>query len=169
LLTPLGMQGSIMHIAAHATMKITLFFVAGAIYVNLHRTEISQLNGIAKVMPWTMGAFTIGALGLAGVPPINGFLSKWYLAVGSLEGDMLLPVVILVVSGILNIGYFFPIIHRAYFRKGEDLEKYGEASPFMVIPIVITAALSLLFGIFPNLFFSFFELASSIAASLFNY
>lgn len=167
LLTPLGMQGSLMHIAAHATMKITLFFVAGAIYVNLHRTEISQLNGIAKVMPWTMGAFTIGALGLAGVPPINGFLSKWYLALGSLEGDMVLPVVILVLSGLLNIGYFFPIIHRAYFRKGEGLEKYGEASPFMVIPIVITAALSLLFGIFPNLFFSFFELASSIASSLF--
>lgn len=169
LLTPLGMQGSIMHIAAHATMKITLFFVAGAIYVNLHKTEISQLNGIAKVMPWTMGAFTIGSLGLAGVPPINGFLSKWYLAVGSLEGDMVLPVVILVISGLLNIGYFFPIIHRAYFRKGEGLEKYGEASPFMVIPIVITATLSLLFGIFPNLFFGFFELASSIAASLFNY
>jgi multicomponent Na+:H+ antiporter subunit D len=167
LLTPLGMQGSIMHIAAHATMKITLFFVAGAIYVNLHRTEISQLNGIAKVMPWTMAAFTIGSLGLAGVPPINGFLSKWYLAMGSLQGDMLLPVVILVISGLLNIGYFFPIIHRAYFKKGEGLEKYGEASPFMVVPLVITAVLSILFGLFPDLFFGFFHLASSVATSLF--
>jgi multicomponent Na+:H+ antiporter subunit D len=167
LLTPLGMQGSIMHIAAHATMKITLFFVAGAIYVNLHRTEISQLNGIAKVMPWTMAAFTIGALGLAGVPPLNGFLSKWYLAVGSLQGDMLLPVIILVVSGLLNIGYFFPIIHRAYFRPGEGLEKYGEASPFMVVPLMITAVLSILFGLFPDLFFGFFQIASSVAASLF--
>ena len=64
LLTQLGMQGAIMHIAAHATMKITLFFSAGAIYVNLHRDNISQLDGIAKVMPWTMGAFTVGALGL---------------------------------------------------------------------------------------------------------
>lgn len=167
LLTPLGMQGSIMHIAAHATMKITLFFVAGAIYVNLHRTEISQLNGIAKVMPWTMAAFTIGSLGLAGVPPLNGFLSKWYLAVGSLQGDMLLPVIILVVSGLLNIGYFFPIIHRAYFRPGEGLEKYGEASPFMVVPLMITAVLSILFGLFPDLFFGFFQIASSVAASLF--
>lgn len=167
LLTPLGMQGSIMHIAAHATMKITLFFVAGAIYVNLHRTEISQLNGIAKVMPWTMAAFTIGSLGLAGVPPLNGFLSKWYLAIGSLQGDMVLPVIILVVSGLLNIGYFFPIIHRAYFRKGEGLEKYGEASPFMVVPLMITAVLSILFGLFPDLFFGFFQLASAVAASLF--
>ncbi len=167
LLTPLGMQGSIMHIAAHATMKITLFFVAGAIYVNLHKTEISQLNGIAKVMPWTMAAFTIGSLGLAGVPPLNGFLSKWYLAIGSLQGDMVLPVVILVISGLLNIGYFFPIIHRAYFRKGEGLEKYGEASPFMVVPLMVTAILSILFGLFPDLFFGFFQLASAVAASLF--
>jgi multicomponent Na+:H+ antiporter subunit D len=119
LLTPLGMQGGIMHIAAHATMKITLFFCAGAIYVNLHKENISELNGIAKVMPWTMAAFTIGSMGLAGVPPLNGFVSKWYLALGSLQGDMIIPLIILVVSGLLNIGYFFPIIQRAYFRKGE--------------------------------------------------
>ena len=168
LLTPMGMQGGIMHIAAHATMKITLFFCAGAIYVNLHRTEISNLNGIAKVMPWTMGAFVIGSMGLAGVPPINGFFSKWYLALGSLEGDMIIPVIILVVSGLLNVGYFFPIIYRAYFKPGEGLEKYGEASPLMVVPIVITAALSVLFGLFPNLFFGFFDLAVDISTSLFN-
>lgn len=167
LITPLGMQGGIMHIAAHATMKITLFFCAGAIYVNLHRENISQLNGIAKVMPWTMAAFVIGSMGLAGVPPLNGFVSKWYLALGSLEGDMLIPLIILVISGLLNIGYFFPIIQRAYFRKGEGLEKYGEASPFMVVPLFTTSVLSILFGLFPNLFFNFFDLASAIAATLF--
>lgn len=168
LITPLGMQGGIMHIAAHATMKITLFFCAGAIYVNLHRENISQLNGIAKVMPWTMAAFTIGSMGLAGVPPLNGFVSKWYLAMGSLQGDMILPLIILIISGLLNVGYFFPIIQRAYFRKGEGLEKYGEASPFMVVPLFGTAVLSILFGLFPNLFFSFFDLATSIAGSLFT-
>lgn len=169
LLTETGMIGSIFHISTHATMKITLFFCAGAIYVNLHKSNISSLNGIAKVMPWTMGAFTVGAMGLAGIPPINGFVSKWYLASGVLEGDMIIPVIILVVSGLLNVGYFFPIIHRAYFRKGGDeLSKYGEASPFMVVPIVITATLSLLFGIFPNLFFHFFEMASIIASEIFN-
>ncbi|MCC5940975.1 MAG: monovalent cation/H+ antiporter subunit D family protein [Balneolaceae bacterium] len=168
LLTPTGMTGGIMHIAAHATMKITLFFCAGAIYVNLHRTEISNLDGIAKVMPWTMGAFVIGSMGLAGIPPINGFFSKWTLALGSLEGDMIIPVIILVVSGILNVGYFFPIIYRAYFKPGKGLEKYGEASPLMVVPIVITATLSVLFGLFPNLFFGFYDLAVDISLSLFN-
>ncbi len=168
LLTPTGITGGIMHIAAHATMKITLFFCAGAIYVNLHRTEISNLDGIAKVMPWTMGAFVIGSMGLAGIPPINGFFSKWNLALGALEGDMILPVVVLVVSGMLNVGYFFPILYRAYFKPGIGLEKYGEASPLMVVPIVITAALSVLFGLFPNLFFGFFDLAVDISTSLFN-
>lgn len=168
LITPLGMTGGILHIAAHATMKITLFFCAGAIYVNLHRTEISNLNGIAKVMPWTMGAFAVGSMGLAGIPPINGFFSKWHLIAGSFEGDMLVPVFILVLSGILNAGYFFPILHRAYFKKGVGLEKYGEASPFMVVPLVSTAILSVLFGFFPNLFFNFFDLAVQISSSLFN-
>lgn len=168
LLTPLGIQGGIMHIAAHATMKITLFFCAGAIIVNLHRTEISNLNGIAKVMPWTMGAFVVGSMGLAGIPPINGFFSKFFLVSGALEGDMIVPVIILIVSGLLNAGYFFPIIHRAYFKKGEGLEKYGEASPFMVVPIVVTATLSVLFGLFPNIFFNFFDLAAQISSSLFN-
>ncbi len=168
LLTPTGMTGGIMHIAAHATMKITLFFCAGAIYVNLHRTEISNLDGIAKVMPWTMGAFVIGSMGLAGIPPINGFFSKWTLALGSLEGDMIFPVIILVVSGILNVGYFFPIIYRAYFKPGKGLEKYGEASPLMVVPIMVTAILSVLFGLFPNLFFGFYDLAVDISLSLFN-
>ncbi|MEX1062065.1 MAG: proton-conducting transporter membrane subunit, partial [Balneolaceae bacterium] len=169
LLTPLGMTGSIMHIAAHATMKITLFFCAGAIYVNLHKQNISELNGIAKAMPWTMAAFVIGSMGLAGIPPLNGFVSKWYLILGSLEGDMILPVVILVISGLLNVGYFFPIIHRAYFRKGdESLSGYGEASPFMVVPIMVTAALSVVFGLFPDLFFHFYELANSIAITLFS-
>lgn len=168
LLSPLGVQGGIMHIAAHATMKITLFFGAGAIYVNLHKTEISQLNGIARVMPWTMGAFAIGSMGLAGVPPINGFFSKWTLILGSLEADMMVPVIILAISGLLNAGYFFPILYRAYFKPSEGLEHATEASPFMVVPLVITAVLSLLFGLYPNLFFHFFDLAADISRSLFE-
>ena len=162
LLSPSGFTGGIFHIATHATMKITLFFCAGAIYVNLHKENISELNGIGKVMPWTMAAFTIGSMGLAGIPPINGFISKWFLGAGALQADMNIALIILVLSGLLNAGYFFPIIHRAFFREGNGLEKYGEASKLMVIPIVITAFLSILFGIFPDMFFNFFELALSV-------
>jgi multicomponent Na+:H+ antiporter subunit D len=166
LLTQSGLTGSMIHIAFHATMKITLFFVAGAIYVNLHRQNISQLDGIGKVMPWTMGAFTVGAIGLAGIPPINGFVSKWYLAMGSVESGNLIPLGILVLSGLLNAAYFFPIVHIAFFKKGENLEGKGEAPMIMVVPIVITAILSLLLGIYPDLFFKFFQLAGSITSSI---
>jgi multicomponent Na+:H+ antiporter subunit D len=166
LLTPAGFTGGLMHIAFHATMKITLFFCAGAIYVNLHRENISQLDGIGKAMPWTMGAFAIGSIGLAGIPPVNGFVSKWYLGLGSLQADNLLPLAILVLSGLLNAAYFFPIVHRAFFRAPSGLEGKKEASALMVIPIVITALISFLFGIYPDLFLKFFKLATKISSAI---
>lgn len=166
LLSPAGFTGSMMHIAFHATMKITLFFCAGAIYVNLHRENISDLDGIGKVMPWTMGAFTVGAIGLAGIPPINGFVSKWYLGLGSIQSDNLIPLFILVISGLLNAAYFFPIVHRAFFREPRNLEGKKEASAFMVVPLVITAILSLLFGLYPDLWLRFYQLATKIAANI---
>ncbi len=166
MLTPSSFTGGMMHIAFHATMKITLFFVAGAIYVNLHREKVSELDGIGKVMPWTMGAFTVGAIGLAGIPPINGFVSKWYLGMGSVELGNLIPLAILVISGILNIAYLIPISYVAFFKKGEKLEGKGEAPLFMVVPLVITAILSVILGIFPDLFFKFYKLAANIAVSI---
>ncbi|MFP4083748.1 MAG: monovalent cation/H+ antiporter subunit D family protein [Desulfonatronovibrio sp.] len=169
LITPEGFTGGLLHLANHATMKITLFFCAGAIYVNLHKTEISQLDGIGKVMPWTMGAFTIGAMGLAGVPPVNGFISKWFLCMGSLEAGQVIILFIFIGSGLLNAMYFFPIVLRAFFRPGgKDLEKHGEASMMMVIPICIVAALSLGLGLYPNLFLDMFDLAQDITRSVMN-
>lgn len=119
-------------------------------------------------MPWTMGAFAVGSIGLAGIPPINGFVSKWYLGLGSIQAESLIPLAVLVLSGILNAAYFFPIVHRAFFKNENNNELKGkkEASPAMVIPIVITAVLSLLFGLFPDLFFKFYRLAVSIASNI---
>ena len=106
LLSPASLIGGLLHIANHATMKITLFFCAGAIYVRHHKEKISELDGIGRVMPWTMGAFTVGAIGLAGIPPINGFISKWQLGLGALQADEILPLAVLVLSGLLNAGIF---------------------------------------------------------------
>lgn len=169
LLSPSGLNGSLLHIAAHATMKITLFFCAGAIYVNLHKENISQLDGAAKAMPWTFGAFTIGSMGLAGMPPVNGFFSKWTLGAGSIEAGTWIPLAILIVSGLLNAGYFFPIVYRAWFRpsSAEDLA-HGEANAFMAVPLVATAALSILFGLFPDAFVHFFTLAGEVTSQLFS-
>jgi len=166
LLSQEGFAGGIMHISAHATMKITLFFCAGAIYVNTHRQKISDLDGIAKIMPWTMGAFVVGSMGLAGLPPINGFLSKWLLMEGSMASGMWIPIAVLFTSGLLNAAYFFPIIHRAYFKESKQFDGMGEASPFMVVPLCLTAVLSVAFFAFPNLFFNFYDMAQMIAQSI---
>ncbi|MDA0907239.1 MAG: monovalent cation/H+ antiporter subunit D family protein [Bacteroidetes bacterium] len=169
LMTMSGVLGSVLHIAAHATMKITLFFCAGAIYVNLHKDSISQLDGAAKVMPWTFAAFTIGAMGLTGIPPINGFFSKWTLALGTIEAGQWIPLGLLILSGLMNAGYFFPIVARAYFKPGgKDLEGHGEANPWMVVPLVSTAMLSVIFGLFPNAFVHILDLATVIMEQLFN-
>jgi len=166
LLSPASLIGGLLHIANHATMKITLFFCAGAIYVRHHKEKISELDGIGRVMPWTMGAFTVGAIGLAGIPPINGFVSKWQLGLGALQADEILPLAVLVLSGLLNAGYFAPIIYRAFLKKPAVPFDHGEASPAMVIPIVITALFSLLLGLDPDLFFHFYRLAATVSGSI---
>lgn len=167
LLTPEGFMGGLLHLANHATTKIALFFCAGAIYVNLHKTEIPQLDGIGRVMPWTMGSFAIGVLGLSGVPPINAFLSKFFLCQGAVAGGDLVFLVVFLASGLLNMAYFFPILHRAFFRPGgEGLAGHGEASPLMVAPICIVAFLSVLLGLFPNALVGFFDLAASISQAV---
>lgn len=166
LLNPLAYTGAVLHLAAHATMKITLFFVAGAIYVKTHLENISDLDGIGQKMPITMGAFTIGAIGLAGIPPLNGFISKYFLGSGAMDAGHPIMLGVFLISGLLNAGYFFPIIYRAFFKKSEQFSNFSEASAFMVVPLVITALLSIAFGLSPNLFFHLYEIAGNVASEV---
>ncbi len=168
IMSSAALIGSLLHIVFHATMKITLFFCAGAIYVHLHKENISEMDGIGRAMPWTLGAFAIASIGLAGIPPVNGFISKWYLGYGAADSGLPILIVVLVISGVLNMAYFSPIVYRSFFRKGQIQEHLSEAKPAMVVPLVITACLSVVFGLFPNLFFNFFKLALSTAASVFG-
>ncbi|MCB1520582.1 MAG: monovalent cation/H+ antiporter subunit D family protein [Hyphomicrobiaceae bacterium] len=121
ILTPISVVGAAVHIAGHACAKITLFFAAGAIYTAAHKTEISELDGIGHKMPWTMTAFTIGALAMIGLPPTAGFLGKWFMLSGAFETSQWLPVAIIVASTILNALYFLPIVHRAFFRSPDHV------------------------------------------------
>ncbi|MCB9569404.1 MAG: monovalent cation/H+ antiporter subunit D family protein [Myxococcales bacterium] len=116
LLSPLGYMAAALHIAAHAFGKITLFFAAGSIYTAAHKTNISELDGIGRKMPWTMGAFAVGSLSMIGVPPTAGFISKWYLLSGAWETGYTFVVVVIFLSTLLNAGYFLPIVWRAFFR-----------------------------------------------------
>jgi multicomponent Na+:H+ antiporter subunit D len=158
LLTDAGITGGLIHIPNHAFSKITLFFCAGAIMVAHRKTEIRQLDGIGYQMPWTMAAFALASLSMIGAPPVAGFVSKWYLAVGTMQLHSVGLLVVLLASSLLNAGYFVPVILRAFFpRNGAASLGYAEASPFMVVPLFLTAVLSVVFGFYPDLFLKLIE------------
>jgi multicomponent Na+:H+ antiporter subunit D len=167
LLTPSGITGSIMHIVIHAFGKITLFFAAGAIYVAAHKTKVSELDGIGRAMPFTMAAFSITALSMIGMPPLAGFISKWYLVLGSLEAKLIPIVVVIVISTILNACYFLPIIYRAFFKEAADstdnIPSIKEAPPLMVGALVLTASGAVALFFKPSLFL---DLAGMVTASV---
>lgn len=143
LLTPLSIVGAALHIAAHALGKITLFFCAGAIYTASHMTEVSQLNGIGRRMPWTMGAFAIGSLSMIGLPPAVGFVSKWYILSGAMATGQWGAVAVLVAGTLLSAGYLLPIVYRAFFLSpapaGGHHQAHGEAPLTMVVAVSASA------------------------------
>jgi multicomponent Na+:H+ antiporter subunit D len=151
LLTPSGILGGIAHVTNHAVSKITLFLCAGSIYVSTHKTEVSQMSGLARQMPWTMAAFAVATLSLVGIPPASGFVSKWYLALGSMERGSAWLLGVLLASSLLNAAYLGPIVYKAYFDEAPD---FGHGPivevPWMVVPLVLTALASLLLGVYPD-------------------
>lgn len=140
ILAPLSLVGAVIHIVAHAFGKITLFFAAGAIYTASKKTNVSQLGGIGRAMPWTMAAFTIGTLSMIGVPPTIGFVSKWYIFLGALDMRHYVAIATLIISTLLNAAYLLPIIKSAYFGTAAAPIEHGEAPKSMVWAMAITAA-----------------------------
>lgn len=150
VLKPLSEVGAAVHIVAHAFGKITLFFAAGSIYVASKKTDITQMRGIGRRMPWTMAAFTIGALSMIGVPPTGGFVSKWFILAGAFQADNFLVVFTIIGSTVLNAAYFLPIVYFAFFHE-EDVappKEHGEPNRPIVIALTVTAGLTLLFFLF---------------------
>ena len=140
--TDRGQGGAVLHIAMHACGKITLFFCAGAIFVATGKKYVSQLRGLGRRMPITMGAFMIGSLSVIGLPPLGGFISKWYLALGALDRDAMWVVAVLLISSLLNVFYLLPVAVTAFFRS-EDSEEGDEPikeAPWpCVVPLAFTA------------------------------
>ena len=155
-----GIIGGAMHIATHAFGKITLFFCAGAILVTTHKTRISEMGGLGRTMPLTMGAFLLASLSIAGLPPMGGLWSKWYLALGTLDAGHSVLLGILMLSTLLNVAYLLPIPIRAFFGKaaGAPVTGYREAPVPCLLAIGITTAVCLILFFVPQPFYRLAEL-----------
>ncbi len=175
LLTPVGMVGALLHVIFHSTAKNLLFLCAGAVIYKTGKRKVAQLKGIGRRMPVTMWCFTIGGLALVGIPPLSGFVSKWYLAGGALDSQIAgfkyaVPVV-LIISALLTAGYLLGVTADAFFdaRSGEEKPenepaaeeagaetaekaetKRDDVGPLMWVPMLLLAASAVILGLFPG-------------------
>jgi multicomponent Na+:H+ antiporter subunit D len=166
---PIASIGGIVHLVHQGLMKITLFFCAGNYAETLGVHHVSEMNGVGRRMPWTTAAFSLGALGMIGVPPLAGFISKWYLAKGALAAEQDWVLAVLVASGLLNAAYFLPILYSAWFREPPERwpaeRSYGrmESHWMLLVPPVLTGLLALFVGLFAEVAYSALQWARLIA------
>ncbi len=173
---PLATIGGVVHLVHQGIMKITLFFCAGAIDHTVGVTKISQMNGLGRRMPLTMVAFTVAALGMIGVPPLAGFISKWFLGIGAAQVGRTWVIWVLALSTLLNAGYFLPVLYRAWFlppieawrdHHPDESEPVLETRASLLVPLLVTAALVLLVGLFASTVVSPLEWVRIIAERLY--
>ena len=150
LANPLGLIGAMLHILNHAFMKGCLFQVAGGIRYRTGLWQIPRFAGLGRRMPWTMGAFTVAAISMVGIPPAAGFFSKWYLVLGSVEASNWVFVTVILVSSLLNAVYFFRILEKAYATVPADDKAIQDAKDppgGMVVPMVVMAVGIIVLGV----------------------
>lgn len=161
-----SVTGGVLHVIAHGFIKAALFLCAGAIIYMTGKTRVEELRGIGKEMPLLLWCYTIVSLGLIGIPPTGGFISKWYLAIGSLEtgiaGFSWIGPVVLLVSALLTAGYLLPLTIQGFF-PGEDYDykalRKKEPSALMTVPVLILTVLTVLMGLFPGQLISWIQQA----------
>nr|WP_267955314.1 proton-conducting transporter membrane subunit [Halomonas ethanolica] len=174
LFGPFGTIAGLVHLMHQGLMKVTLFYCAGNYAEELGVHRIDQLNGAGRRMPLTSIAFTVGALGMIGLPPVAGFISKWYLGMGAVQANMPWVILVLVASSLLNAAYFLPILYRLWFRPGpahgigewpeeRHLGRF-ETSGWLLWPAVATALFSIMAGLLAGLPFSPLDLATFVTA-----
>ncbi len=166
--SPLAATGGIVHLVHQGLMKVTLFFAAGNLAATLGIHEIRDMKGVGRRMPWTMTAFTLCAFGMIGAPPLAGFVTKWTLGLGALDGDAAWAIWILVASSVLNALYFLPILYSAWFDAPpanwpeERRFARAETSLMLLLPTLFTAAAALAVGLFASAPYSPLEWAELV-------
>ena len=153
-------------------MKITLFFCAGLFAKVQGISKISQLTGVGRRMPLTAAAFTVGSLGMIGLPPLAGFVSKWPLALGGLDAGTAWVLPVLIASTLLNAAYFLPVVYALWRPEPDEQETTASAGPprrrleapaALLWPAIVTAAMVLFMGVSAGWTYSPWSLAEIIA------
>jgi len=152
---PLALTGGLVHLVHQGLMKITLFFCAGIFAERLGIHRIDELDGVGRRLPWAGAAFSVGALGMIGLPPLAGFISKWYLGLGALAAGQPWVLGVLVVSTLLNAAYFLPMLYRIWFApapaRWPDEPPLGRAVVAgLTLPALVTATLVIGTGVFAS-------------------
>lgn len=146
--TLLGLSAGLLHLFNHSIMKASLFFAAGAVVYQTGKTDIDEYKGMGEKMPWTMRFFAISAVAMVGVPPTNGFFSKFYLVWASVSADQWIFAVIILISTLLNAAYFFRVINKAFFAGEEYRDVERKVAPIsMLIPLGILSVSCIIFGL----------------------
>ena len=163
----LATVGGMVHLVHQGVMKITMFFCAGTFATLLGVTRIDQLDGLARRLPWSALAFSVAALGMIGLPPMAGFVSKWYLGAGAVATGQGWVVVVLVASTLLNAAYFLPIVGRMWLRPPPERWPGGETPPRWVVlglvaPALFTAFCTVAFGVLAGSSYSPLDWATEI-------
>lgn len=168
LATVTGTTGGIVHLVHQGMMKITLFFCAGLFQETVNVHDVKETRGLGYRMPWSSTAFTVAALGMIGLPPTAGFISKWHLGIGALDSETPWALSILVISSLMNSMYFLPIIYRMWFRKSEIAEPTAVTEPkMMVLPALVTTGFVLAMGLGANMPFAPLDIAETISEEVF--
>lgn len=168
LANPLGFAGALLHVLNHAVMKACLFLVAGNLRVKEGHSDIRRFDdSYRKKYPWTMASFSVAAISMVGLPPLAGFFSKWYLALGTIDNENWLFLAVILTSSLLNAVYFFRIFEKVYMMNPDAEQKeateaasnevpasmLGPTAVLAVALIVIgfanAAIVGILFDIFP--------------------
>ena len=158
LANPLGLTGALLHILNHAFMKSCLFLVAGGIRHQTGLHAIPQFAGLGRKMPLMMGAFTVAALSMVGIPPTAGFFSKWYLVLGSIEANNWAFVAVILASSLLTAVYFFRMIEKLFTTPPDAdpvVEQAREPSARILTPIITLAAGIIVLGLINALIVSY--------------
>jgi formate hydrogenlyase subunit 3/multisubunit Na+/H+ antiporter MnhD subunit len=150
--TTLGVAGGLMHFANHMLLKDTLFLVAGAIMIKTHATMLDELGGLGRKMPLTFGLFLFSGLSLAGIPPLNGFSSKWIIFEASFQSGHWILGAMAMIGSLFTLAAILKFAHAAFMGPpNAQTENATEAPLAMLVPMGVLCAASLIVGLFPGL------------------